>query len=29
MPTNVDDLIKRLSPVQRKKLEARAAELMT
>ena len=28
MPTNVDDLIKRLSPVQRKKVEARAAELM-
>ena len=28
MPTNVDDLLKRLSPVQRKKVEARAAELM-
>lgn len=28
MPTNVDDLIKRLSPGQRKKVEARAAELM-
>jgi hypothetical protein len=28
MPTNVDEKIGRLSPAQRKKVEARAAELM-
>ena len=28
LPTNVDHLIKRSSPVQRKKVDARAAELM-
>jgi DNA-binding XRE family transcriptional regulator len=28
MPTNVDDIIKKLSPARRKKVEARAAELM-
>jgi transcriptional regulator with XRE-family HTH domain len=28
MPTNVDDIIKKLSPTQRKKVEARAAELI-
>jgi len=28
MPTNVDDLIKKLSPAQRKKVEARAAQLI-
>jgi DNA-binding XRE family transcriptional regulator len=28
MPTNVDDIIKELSPVQRKKVEARAAQLI-
>ena len=28
MATNVDDLIKKLSPAQRKKVEARAAELI-
>ena len=28
MPVNVNDKIKKLSPVQRKKVEARAAELM-
>ena len=28
MPTNVDDIIKKLSPAQRKKVEARAAELI-
>lgn len=28
MPTNVNDVIARLSPVQRKKVEARAAELI-
>jgi transcriptional regulator with XRE-family HTH domain len=29
MPTNVDDIIKKLSPAQRKKVEARAAELIS
>lgn len=29
MPTNVDDIIKRLSPAQRKKVEARAAQLIS
>jgi hypothetical protein len=28
MPTNVDDIIRKLSPAQRKKLEARAAQLI-
>jgi DNA-binding XRE family transcriptional regulator len=28
MPTNVDDKIKKLGPIQRKKVEARAAELI-
>jgi DNA-binding XRE family transcriptional regulator len=28
MPTNVDDIIKALSPAQRKKVEARAAQLI-
>jgi len=28
MPTNVNDIIKKLSPAQRKKVEARAAELI-
>jgi transcriptional regulator with XRE-family HTH domain len=28
MPTNVDDVIKKMSPAKRKKIEARAAELM-
>jgi hypothetical protein len=28
MPTNVDDIIRKLGPVQRKKVEARAAELI-
>lgn len=28
MPTNVDDIIKSLSPARRKKVEARAAELI-
>jgi transcriptional regulator with XRE-family HTH domain len=28
MPTNVDDIIRKLSPAQRKKVEARAAELI-
>jgi DNA-binding XRE family transcriptional regulator len=28
MPTNVDDIIKGLSPAQRKKVEARAAQLI-
>ncbi len=28
MPTNVDDIIKKLSPAQRKKVEARAAQLI-
>ena len=28
MPTNVDDIIKNLSPTQRKKVEARAAQLI-
>ena len=28
MPTNVDDIIKKLSPTQRKKVGARAAELI-
>src|SRR5271169_780101 len=28
MPTNVDDKIRKLSPAQRKKVEARAAELI-
>ena len=28
MPTNVDDIIKKLGPAQRKKVEARAAELI-
>ncbi len=28
VPTNVDDLIQKLSPAQRKKVEARAAELI-
>jgi DNA-binding XRE family transcriptional regulator len=28
MPTNVDDIIKKLSPAQRKKVEARAAQLV-
>jgi hypothetical protein len=27
MPTNVDDIIKNLSPERRKKIDARAAEL--
>ena len=29
MPINVDDKINKLSPAQRKKVEARAAELLT
>jgi DNA-binding XRE family transcriptional regulator len=28
MPTNVDDIVKSLSPAQRKKVEARAAQLI-
>jgi transcriptional regulator with XRE-family HTH domain len=28
MPTNVDDIIRKLSPAQRKKVEARAAQLI-
>jgi DNA-binding XRE family transcriptional regulator len=28
MPTNVDDIIRKLRPAQRKKIEARAAELI-
>src|SRR5579872_6076499 len=28
MPTNVDDIIRKLSPARRKKVEARAAELI-
>src|ERR1035438_1621846 len=28
MPTNVDDIIKKLRPAQRKKIEARAAQLI-
>jgi DNA-binding XRE family transcriptional regulator len=28
MPTNVDDIIKKLSPAQRKKVEARAGQLI-
>lgn len=28
MPTNVDDIIRKLSPAQRKKVEARAAKLV-
>ncbi|SPE30645.1 putative transcriptional regulator [Candidatus Sulfopaludibacter sp. SbA6] len=28
MPTNVDDIIRKLSPAQRQKVEARAAELI-
>jgi len=28
MPTNVDDIIRKLSPTQRKKVEARAAQLI-
>jgi DNA-binding XRE family transcriptional regulator len=28
MPTNVDDIIKKLKPAQRKKVEARAAQLI-
>jgi|SRR5208337_126751 len=28
MPTNVDDIIRKLTPVQRKKVEARAAQLI-
>jgi DNA-directed RNA polymerase specialized sigma subunit len=28
MPTNVDDIIKKLRPAQRRKVEARAAQLM-
>lgn len=28
MPTNVDDIIRKLSPTQRKKVETRAAELI-
>jgi len=28
MPTNVDDVIKKLSPAQRKKVETRAAQLI-
>src|ERR1017187_7168514 len=28
MPTNVDDIIKKLRPAQRKKIEARAAQLV-
>src|SRR6266851_8096712 len=28
MPTNVDDIIKKLSPAQRKRVEARAAQLI-
>src|SRR5712671_6970677 len=28
MPTNVNDIIKKLSPAQRKKIEARAAQLI-
>jgi DNA-binding XRE family transcriptional regulator len=28
MPTNVDDIIKKLSPARRKKVEARAAQLI-
>ena len=28
MPTNADDIIKKLSPAQRRKVEARAAELI-
>ncbi len=28
MPTNVDDIIKKLSPAQRKKVEARAAQII-
>jgi transcriptional regulator with XRE-family HTH domain len=28
MPTNVDDIIRKLSPAQRKKVEARAAHLL-
>ena len=28
MPTNVDDIIRKLSPAQRKRVEARAAELI-
>jgi hypothetical protein len=28
IPTNVDDIIKQLSPTRRKKVEARAAELI-